>query len=169
MRHYKRIRELTEGERQELIAGAKSRSGFTVRRSQMLLLSAEGLTPPQIAQRLHCGDQTVRNAIRAFEIEGLGCLRPKSNRPHRDHRAFDDAGLKRLEEIVHRSPREFGMETSQWTLVKLAAVCFQEQVVQQPISYETVRQGLRQLGIDWKTARHRITSHDPRYAAKKTP
>ncbi len=129
---------------------------------------AEIRTPQQIAQRLHCGDQTVRHVIRAFDAEGLGCLTQKSNRPHRDHSAFDRAGLKHLEEMVHRSLRDFGFEASQGTLLKLAQACFQERVVRKHISYETVRQGFHMLEIDWKTARHHITSHDPHYAAKTT-
>jgi transposase len=167
MRNYKHIRELSEDERQGLVQGTKSRSGFSMRRSHILLLSAEQLTPQQIAHRLHCGQQTVRNVIRAFEAEGLGCLQQKSNRPHRDSSAFDSAGLKRLEEMVHRSPRDFGFESSQWTLRKLAQACFSEGNVKQPISYETARQGLRKLGIEWQTARHHISSHDVHYARKK--
>lgn len=167
MKTYKRVRELTEAEQQGLVKGSQSRSGFTVRRSHILLLSAEGWTPQRIAHHLHCGDQTVRNAIRAFETEGLECLREKSNRPHRDSSVFDAVGLKWLEEMVHRSPRDFGFETSQWTLEKLAQACFQAGLVPQPISYETVRQGLKKVGIDWKTARHRLTSTDPQYERKK--
>lgn len=167
MKTYKRVRELTEAERWGLVKGSQSGSGFTVRRSHILLLSTEGWTPQRIAHHLQCGDQTVRNAVRAFETEGLECLRQKSNRPHRDNSAFDAVGRKRLEEVVHRSPRDLGFETSQWTLEKLAQACLQEGIVQQPISYETVRQGLKKLGIDWKTARQRMTSHDPHYERKK--
>ena len=65
MRAFKRVYELTEDEHRTLVQGTKSRSGFTLRRSHILLLSAEGLTPQQIARRLHCGEQTVRNVIRA--------------------------------------------------------------------------------------------------------
>jgi transposase len=167
MRPHKRIRELTLEEKQALHKGTKSPSGFTTRRSQMLLLNAEGMSAPQIAQRLHCAEQSVRNVIRAFEREGLGCLQQKSNRPHTDSSAFDSSGLKHLEELVHRSPRDFGFESSQWTLKQLAQACFKEGIVKQAISYETVRQGLGKLGITWKTARHHISSHDGQYVRKK--
>lgn len=169
MRPFTQIRPITEDERQALLKATRSRSGFAVRRSHILLLSADGLTPQQIAERLHCGDQTVRNGLRAFAVEGLQCLEQKSSRPHRDARVFDAEGLQRLEALLHQSPRAFGLETSQWTLKQLAAVCWQEQIVNRPITYETVRQGLRKLNIDWKQARHRITSHDPQYGAKKAP
>ena len=151
------VRELTHEEREALLKGAKSKSGFTMRRSQILLLSAEGRTPQAIAKQLHCGDQTVREVIRAFEQEGLGCLTEKSHRPHQDHHVFDEEGLKRLEDLLHHSPRDFKFETSIWTLQLLAEACFQEGIVSRPISYETVRRGLLKLKIDWSQARHRIT------------
>ena len=167
MRTIKRVHPLSEEEHRALVKGTKSPSGFTVRRSQMLLLSAEGLTPQQIAQRLHCGDQTVRNVIRAFEHEGLSCLAQKSSRPHHDNSTFTAEGLQRLHELVHCSPRDFGRPHSLWSLGQLAQVCFEQGLVARPISYETVRRALGKLGLDWGRARHHITSHDPHYERKK--
>ena len=168
MRNFTRVPQLTTEERTALRKGAKSRSGFMMRRSHILLLSAEGFTPQQIAERLHCGDQTVRNVIRAFEREGLDCLQEKSHRPHQDHRVFDQTGLERLHDLIHRSPREFGLESSLWTLPLLARVCFEQEIVARSVSYETIRRALLKLGLPWRQARQRITSHDPRYEAKKT-
>lgn len=167
MRKYTRVRQLTAEEQAILVKSAKSTAGFTVRRSHILLLSANGQTPQQIAHQLHCGDQTVRKVIRAFEREGLACLQAKSRRPHRDPSTFDADGLQRLEQLVHRSPRDFGLETSIWSLALLAKVCFEQGIVARPVSYETIRRALLKLGIDWQRARHRITSHDPHYERKK--
>jgi transposase len=167
MRNFTHVHPLTSDEQAALVQGTKSKSGFTVRRSHIVLLSAEGYKPQAIAARLHCGEQTVRRVIHAFEREGVACLQEKSRRPHHDYRVFDEAGLKRLEEIIHQSPRDFGLPTSLWTLPLLAKVCCQEKVVARPISYETVRRGLLKVGIDWRRARQRITSHDPHYARKK--
>lgn len=138
-----------------------------MRRSHILLLSDEGLTPQQIAVRLRLGDQTVRNVIRAFEREGVNCLQEKSHRPHQDYHVFDASNLERLEALVHRSPRDFGHETSLWTLALLAQVCIQDGIVARPVSDETVRRALCKLGIAWKHARQRITSHDPQYETRK--
>ena len=167
MRTIKRVHPLSEEEQRALVKGTKSHSSFTVRRSQMLLLSAEGLTPQQIGQRLHCGDQTVRNVIQAFEREGLDCLERKSSRPHHDNSTFTAEGLQQLHELVHRSPRDFGKPHSLWSLTVLARVCFEQGMVARPISYETVRRALGKLGLDWQRARHHITSHDPQYERKK--
>ena len=167
MRPFNRVHALTTDEQKALLKATKAKAGFTVRRSHIVLLSDEGLTPQQIAERLHCGDQTVRNVIRAFEREGLGCLQQKSSRPRHDNSTFTTEGLQRLHELVHRSPRDFGGHSSLWSLAELAQVCSQQGIVARPISYEAVRRALGKLGLDWRHARHRITSHDPQYERKK--
>ncbi len=167
MRKYTRVRQLTAEEQATLVKGAKSTAGFTVRRSHVLLLSAQGQSPQQIAHQLQCGDQTVRNVIRAFEREGLAGLQAKSRRPHHDPSTFDAHSLQQLAEMVHRSPRDFGLETSVWSLALLARVGFEQGLVARPVSYETIRRALLKLGIDWQRARHRITSHDPHDERKK--
>src|SRR5215210_867142 len=43
------VRELSEKERKRLKAGLRSRETFVMRRSQILLASARGLSPPKMA------------------------------------------------------------------------------------------------------------------------
>ena len=64
------VRPLTDAEQQIVKAGLRSSDAFTLRRCQILLASADGQRAPQIARALGCDDQTVRNAIRAFEAAG---------------------------------------------------------------------------------------------------
>jgi hypothetical protein len=64
------VRPLTEKEQAELEAGGRSSQGFTVRRSQMLLASAEGKPTPTIAHLIGWSDQAVRNAIHDFHERG---------------------------------------------------------------------------------------------------
>ena len=68
------VRELSEKEREELEAGLRSKDAFVMRRCQILLASARGLSPPKIAESLGCASQTVRNAVRAFNKRGLTAL-----------------------------------------------------------------------------------------------
>jgi hypothetical protein len=53
-------------------------------------------------------------------------LRKHSSRPERVHAAFDEGGTEALREMLHRSPREFGKDTSLWTLSLAAEVSFEE-------------------------------------------
>jgi DNA-binding CsgD family transcriptional regulator len=65
------VRELSGAERAPLEAGLRSASAFTMRRAQIVVLSAAGRRPREIAQGLCCAVQTVRNGIRAFNASGL--------------------------------------------------------------------------------------------------
>ncbi len=164
------VRELTSEEREQLRAGLRSSSAFTVRRSQIMLMnSEEHLTARQIAARLRCSDQCVREALRAFEQEGIGCLHAKSHRQHHLETKCSPAGLERLAGLVHQSPRQYGYANSLWSLAQLAEVSFKEGLSSETVSYETVRQALKKLDIDWRRARQHMTSRDPQYERKKTP
>ena len=161
------VRPLSADERVALEAGLRSSSGFTVRRCQMLLGSAEGQPTTTIARALRCNDQTVRNAIHAFAQRGLAALQPTSSRPHTTHATFDARSRERLRALLHQSPRTFGKETSVWTLELAAEVSFAEGITPRLVSDETIRAALAALGVRWKRAKHWITSPDPAYARKK--
>src|SRR3954471_17488228 len=105
------VRPLTDEERAALRAGLRSPDAFTLRRPQILLASAEGLRPAQIAERFGCASQSARNAIRAFHAEGADCLREESHRPVSARPEIDDAACQRLRALPHRSPRDFGEAT----------------------------------------------------------
>jgi transposase len=161
------VRSLTEEERAALRAGLRSPDAFTLRRCQVLLASADGLRPTQIAERFGCASQSVRNAIRAFAAEGIDCLHAKSHRPVSVRPEIDAAGCERLRALLHRSPRDFGKPTSLWTLALAAEVAFAEGITARPVSDETIRQALIRLGVAWKRAKTWITSPDPAYLRKK--
>ncbi len=163
------VRELSEEERESLEAGLRSRETFVMRRCQILLASARGLSPPKIAESLGCGSQTARNAIHAFNERGLQALTPGSSRPKRVHAAFDGEGAEALRGMLHRSPREFGYESSLWTLEMAAeAASSKEGLTDRRVSGETIRATLwRLLGIRWQRAKRWITSPDPLYERKK--
>lgn len=162
-------RPLTPDEYTILRRHRKSNDGQTVRRAQMLLMSAEEhLKVDEIAQRLGCHGQTVRQLIHAFEKRGLASLEVRSRARTDDQRAFDEAGRDGLKGLLHRSPREFGQDMSLWTLKGLARVSFEQGFTRQPISGETVRATLAAMTIDGQRAKHWITSPDAHYETKKS-
>src|SRR3954465_7565065 len=97
------VRPLSPEERQALRDGLRSPSAFTLRRSQILPASDEGLKPSQIRARLGCATQTVRDALRAFAAEGTTCLRAKSHRPRSPRTALDAGAVERLRALLRRS------------------------------------------------------------------
>jgi transposase len=162
-------RALTDGERQRLRDELKSSDGFTVRRAQMILLSAdEGLKVNVIGARLGCQGQAVREAIHAFHREGLSCLQAKKRGRQDDQRAFDEAAREQLRVLIRQSPRALGYETSLWTLDLLAEASYQHGLTTRPMTRETVRATLAAMGIRWQRVKHWLTSPDPRYEQKKS-
>jgi transposase len=163
------VRSLTDTERRALEAGRRSADAFVLRRCQILLASARGEHAAHIAHQLGCDDQTVRNAVHAFNAAGVACLRPGSSRPQTIHAAFDAERAKQLRALLHQSPRAFGKPTSLWTLDLAAAVSFEQGLTPHRVSGETVRATLARLGVRWQRAKHWITSPDPAYVRKKRP
>jgi len=160
------VRPLTEAERGALDAGLRSADAFVLRRCQILLASARGATARQIGQTLGCSDQAVRNAIRAFNDHGATALQRRSSRPKTIRPAFDAAGAERLRELLHRSQRELGKDTSVWTLPLAAEVSAAEGLTGGSVTGETVRATLKRLGVRWRRAKHWLRSPDPAYAQK---
>ena len=161
------VRPLSDDERTALEAGLRSRDAFVLRRCQVLLASATGKRASQIGADLACDTDTALNAINDFNRKGLEALTPGPSRPHTIHAAFDAESLEQLRAILHQSPREYGHETSLWTLQLAAEVSFAEGLTGAQVSRETVRLALKRLGVRWKRAKHWITSPDPEYARKK--
>jgi transposase len=161
------IRPLTDAERQALTAHLRSSDAFVLRRCQILLASARGERAPRIAAHLGCDDQTVLDALHAFNVQGLDALKKGSFRPKQTHVVFAPEQAEQLRALLHRLPRDFGYPTSVWTLDLAAQVSVDQGIVATRVSGETIRQTLLRLGVGWKRAKHWITSPDPEYARKK--
>ena len=161
-------RAITKEKRQSLRVGLKSANGIVVRRSQIILMSAdEGLKAQAIAERVGYSDETVRQVIQRFNQEGNQAIYPKSNARPDDQRAFKDAAREQLKAIVHQSPREFGCESSMWTLSLLAKVSYQEGLTDRLVHRDTMSETLHQLGLNWKKSKRHIQSPDAHYKRKK--
>jgi transposase len=161
------VRELRDAERAQLEASRRSRSAFTLRRAQIVLLSASGQPPRAIAAGLGCARQTGRNAIRAFNAAGLAALSEGSSRPKSAAPVLEQAKLERRRALLHQAPRVFGQSRSTWTLTLLARVAHEQGLSPSVLSDETIRQALLRLGVGWKRAKRWLTSPDPAYARQK--
>ncbi len=161
------VRQLTNEERAALVAGLHSRDAFVLRRCQVLLASASGKRASQIAAELGCDTDTALNAINAFNQTGLEALKAGSSVANTIYRGFDAAQAEQLRALLHQSPRNFGKETSVWTLELAAEVSFEQGLTPERVSREAVRTALERLGVRWKRAKQWITSPDPAYARKK--
>jgi hypothetical protein len=162
------VRPLSDAERETLEEGLRSSDAFILRCCQILLASSRGENAYRIARNLGCNPQSVRNAIHIFNGRGLPeALRRGSKRPHTIHRAFDPERAEKLRELLHRSPREFGRQTSLWTLDMAAEVSFEEGLTKGRVTGETIRATLARMGTRWERAKRWITSPDPEYQRKR--
>jgi transposase len=162
------VRSLSDDEREALKIALRSKDAFALRRAQILLASSRGESSPQIANNLGCTSQTVRNAIHDFNRRGLDALKAGSSRPKRTHAAFEgEKAQAALQELLHRSPREFGKDSTWWTLAMAAEVSFEEGITEKRVTGETIRATLERLGKGWQRAKGWIESPDPEYARKK--
>ena len=156
------VRSFSDEEREALQASLRSKNAFTLRRSQMLLASSRGQYVPKIAESLGCGEQTVRDAIHDFDRRGLDALVARSSRPKKTRDAFDKESVEALREMLHRSPREFGYDTSLWKLAMAAEAELRGGASHTVwVSHETIRSTLaRLLGVTWQTGQ--AVDHFPR-------
>ena len=162
------IRPLSEDEHQQVQKGLRSSDAFVLRRCQILLASSRGERAPAIALQLGCDDQTVRNVITDFNATGLAVLQEGSSRPHHLRTTFTEEGCQRLQDLLHRSPHDFGRDRGVWSLELAAQVSFEQGIIATEVSTESVRRALKRLKTNWKRAKHWITSPDPQYLLKKT-
>ncbi len=140
---------------------------LTLRRCQILLASAASQAPALIARNLGCTARSARNAVHAFDTEGLACLKEKSSRPHSARPLLDAAFDEPLRHLLHQSPRTQGQLRSTWTLALVAQVCHAKGWTPRVLSLDTIRLAIQRLGVSWKRAKHWITSPDPAYAHEK--
>jgi transposase len=93
-------------------------------RCQMILLSNEGLSPPQIAPQVRFHRRTVTRYIQRYEDEGIDGLltRPRSGRPPKATEAYTSLLLQ----TVAQEPRALDLSFSNWTTASLAEYLIQE-------------------------------------------
>jgi transposase len=119
-------------------------------RCQMVLLSADGWSPPRIAQHLVFHPHTVRAVLRRMQDHGLAGLAPASPGPPPDRagRAAAEAALGRLLD-----------EERTWTAAQLAAALT---AAGTPLTLRQTRRHLGRMRARWRrTSRSLDHKQDP--------
>jgi len=114
-----RVHTLSDTEKSALKRLYRATKDADIRtRCEMILLSNQGLSPPQIAQRVRFSRDTVVRFIKRYNQEGVVGLtnRPHSGRPRR----VTDAYLTQLAAAIEQAPRDLGLSFSNWTTANLA-------------------------------------------------
>jgi transposase len=132
-----------------------------------VLLVAQGLTCPEVADLLGDSSRSVEYWVNRFERSGFGGLtdRDRSGRPRR----LNDSELAQVGAWLRLSPRQHGLETNLWDGKTLAAAI--EQRFGVALSVRQCQRLFRQLGFRLRKPRPVIGHPDPavQRTHKKTP
>ena len=156
------VRTPSDEELQELKRMTRQEIGRVAQRAQMILLSAQRRTVPEIARIFDVEYKTVRKWMRRFQVAGPAGLydEPRSGRPHKLTESVRD----RLVEIIQQDPEQSGYLATFWTVAMLVLALADK--LQVHLSASAIRQALHHARLAW--GRPRLAMPDKRDPHKAT-
>ncbi len=158
------VRTPTDAELQELKRMTRQEIGRVGQRAQMVLLSAQRRTVPEIAAIFAVRYKTVRKWLRRFDRHGPAGLydEPRSGRP----RKLTDRVRQSLVEMIQQDPERSGYLATFWTVAMLALALAEKVGVY--LSVSRIRQVLHSTGLAWGRPRLAMPAKtDPDKAQKQ--
>jgi len=124
----------------------------------ILLLSAAGRTPTEVATWLFCSRSSVSRIVRAYQA-GTFTGQPKSraSRP-------SPSLIRSLLAILRAAPRRCGWWRTRWSCATIALELAARRGIR--VSAETIRRWLPEVGWVWKRAKRVALDKDPQRVAK---
>ncbi len=162
------VRAMSEEEKQVLDKAKRATDACEMKRSQILLVSSQGLTTVAIEKQFGYSAEYARQMIHRFNSEGTSCLKRKSSAPKTQEAIVDVGKCEQIKQIMHKSPRLFGKASSIWTLTLVAEVLYEAGETPRQMGNETIRTAMKKNGVSWKRAKDWISSPDPHYELKKS-
>lgn len=160
------VRQPTATERAELKRMTRQEVGRVSQRAQMVLLSAQRRTVPEIATLFEVSRATVRFWLRQFDAEGPPGLSddPRSGRPRTVTPQVEAAVTTLLRHDPHQVQASY--LATVWTVAMLALTLSTR--LQVTLSPRTLRTTLHRLGLRWRRPRLAMPRKtDPEKAQKQ--
>jgi len=157
-------RKPTEEEHQELKRMTQQEVGRVSQRAQMILLSAQGRTVPEIATIFEMSKKGVRFWIRRFDAGGPAGLydEGRSGRPPKVTQQIEET----LVNWLQTDPQQAGGLATFWTVAMLTLALANQLMIK--LSGSSVRATLQRLDLRWGRPRLSMpTRVDPQKAAKQ--
>src|SRR5215208_2597556 len=130
-----------------------TRDAETRPRYQMVLLNAQGQTPPRIAQLVRCSPDTVRRVLRRYLSGGPDAV------PHRPHPGqpphYPPSWEAELIRVADLDPHSVGVDSAMWSCRLLAD--YLTEATGHRAGIETVRIALHRAGYVCKRPRWVLT------------
>jgi len=132
-----------------------------------VLLVAQGMSAPKVAQLMGDGTRTVEYWVERFNRDGLAGL-ADGERPGRPQR-LNAGQLEQVAQVLRASPRDTGLKANLWDGKTMAQWLKQEYGI--ALSVRQCQRLFRQLGFRLRKPRPMIAQADPllQRAHKKTP
>jgi transposase len=158
------VRPVTMAEGQKLQRiGRTAKDPVRLRRSIVVLMSAQGQPAADIAHLLRVSPDYVRGVIHAFNERGFDALDPKwAGGPPKK---INDEVRARIVTIAWCDPRFLQQPFSTWSLSKLRDYLIGAKIVA-TVSRETLRTILHEGGVSWQATKTWKASNDKDFQAK---
>jgi transposase len=168
MVHRVQVRPISNDDGLKLLRIVRRGSGSVVtwRRAQMVLLSAQGMDVPAIAEVTFTSPDRVRDVLHNFSADGFDSLRPKyaGGRPPK----FDLKQRAEIKKAALSRPADHQLPFATWSLSTLADFLVAEGVVDD-ISHEGLRTVLREEGVSFPSGQDLEDQHRPRLRGQGEP
>jgi transposase len=167
VRPFKRVKMLNADEYRVLKRAVNSRkiAAGKARRAKIVLLSNQGFTAREIAERLDCNERTALKWIGRFNRHGIAGLEEvlRSGRP----RVYGPEDVGAVIQAALTPPQELGLPFASWTLDRLVAYLREKGVGmgRTRVAEVLVAEGLRWRKQEWWFG-ERV---DPEFAVKRGP
>lgn len=159
------VRELNSAEGRKLQnILRRDRNRIKLRRTQVILASAQGSKVPDIARRFYFSPQHVRAILKDFNANGFSALEPKYGGGRPKTFSEDPRGL--IVETALCPPDLLGQPFRRWSLPKLRDFVIAEKIVES-ISVETIRQILKAHKVRLQRTKTWKECNDPKLRSKK--
>ena len=145
----------------------KTNNVITLRRAQVILHSAQGFTPPKIAEMLGLWVEWTRHIIHEFNENGFDSLKPLPNRGGTGRlRKFVDEIRLEMVNMALMPPSSMGYPFTTWSLRKLRDAIVEKGIVAD-ISVSNLQKTLKDEELTYQAVRTWKESDDPDFGRKK--
>ncbi len=135
-----------------------------LRRAQVILSSAQGFSPPYIAQMVGLSPDWVRTPIHQFNLHGFKMLKPQWVAG--GNWKFSEEQKEALLSLATSRPKDLKLPFSQWSLSRLRDEAVRQGIVQS-ISLEWLRVVLDEADLSHQSIKTWKESKDPTFEEKK--
>lgn len=161
------VRNITNEEEAELKAILRrSDDAIKVKRSQIILASAQKRRVPEISKSFGFSRDYVCDVIHCFDKVGFRALESKYENCGKKPKFTEDDRRKIIDAALTK-PSDLGLPFTCWSLTKLKDYIVNQECIES-ISIETIRQILIKNGIKYRHTKTWKESNDPEFESKKT-